>query len=138
MNLVQQAHPDLVRDEDHRRLRNEFMVRVILAYGEGDESTFEAFSDEWSLINGPIEEESIGDKLVRVIRRIADVRRRMNEIDTETGELKNSDDYSMVMQAEETRANGKDMVAEHVAQMDEHVAELGSNIDGIRDQLVAL
>lgn len=138
MNLVQQAHPDLVRDEDHRRLRNEFMVRVILAYGEGDESTFEAFSDEWSLINGPIEEENIGDKLVRVIRRIADVRRRMNEIDTETGELKNSDDYSMVMQAEETRANGKDMVAEHVAQMDEHVAELGSNIDGIRDQLVAL
>ncbi len=138
INLVKQAHPDLARDEDDQRRRNEFMVRVNRAYQEGDEAALRALADEWAGSGSSPGEESIGEQLVRVIRQIADVRRRMNEIDSEIGEVKNSDDYSLVMQAEEAKSDGRDLVAEHVARLDEHIQELSSKIDDISDQLNAI
>ena len=85
-----------------------------------------------------MEDKSIGEQLVRVIRQIADVRRRLIDVDAEIEEVRNSDDYSLVMQAEEARANGRDLIAEHVAQMDEHIEGLNPKIDAVRDELIAI
>ena len=138
INLVKQAHPDLSRDEEDRLRRTEFMVRVNQAYQDGDEAALQALADEWGAGGGPVEDKSIGEQLVRVIRQIADVRRRLIDVDAEIEEVRNSDDYSLVMQAEEARANGRDLIAEHAAQMDEHIERLNAKIDAVRDELIAV
>ena len=138
LNLVKQAHPDLARDEEDRLRRTEFMVRVNQAYQEGDEAALRELADEWEAGGGPVEDKSIGEQLVRVIRQIADVRRRLIDVDAEIEEVRNSDDYSLVMQAQEARANGRDLIAEHVAQMDEHIEGLNAKIYAVRDELIAI
>ncbi|MCZ7417750.1 MULTISPECIES: hypothetical protein [unclassified Streptomyces] len=46
--LMRKAHPDLVTDEDERRRREEFVVRVNRAYAEGDEAALDALAEEWA------------------------------------------------------------------------------------------
>lgn len=137
-DLVKKAHPDLAKDEEDRLRRNEFMVRVNQAYRDGDEAALQSLADEWATGGGPVEVGSIGDQLVRLIRQIADVRNHLGTVDSEIEALKRSEDYLLVKQAEEARSSGRDLIAEHAAQMNDHVEVLRSKINDLSDQLKAI
>ncbi|WP_406376826.1 hypothetical protein [Streptomyces sp. NBC_00647] len=53
--LVRKAHPDLAQDEDERKRRDEFIVRVNAAYARGDEPLLRELAAEWAA--GPTPEE---------------------------------------------------------------------------------
>ncbi|MFD9462809.1 hypothetical protein [Streptomyces sp. NPDC060027] len=53
--LVRKAHPDLAQDEDERKRRDEFIVRVNAAYARGDEPLLRELAEEWAA--GPTPEE---------------------------------------------------------------------------------
>lgn len=53
--LVRKAHPDLAQDEDERKRRDEFIVRVNAAYARGDEPMLRELAEEWAA--GPTPEE---------------------------------------------------------------------------------
>ena len=137
-DLIKKAHPDLGKDDDDRRRRHEFMVRVNQAYEEGDFVALQALSDEWATGAGGPEGESVGEQLVRLIRQISDVRSRLVSVDAEIESVKASDDYGLLQQAEEARLEGRDLTAEHVSRMDEHIEELKTKIEGIKEQLQAV
>lgn len=46
--LARKAHPDLAREEQDRRRREEFITRVNAAYGRGDEALLRELSEEWA------------------------------------------------------------------------------------------
>jgi predicted nucleic acid-binding Zn-ribbon protein len=138
LDLVKKAHPDLGKDDEDRRRRNDFMVRVNQAYQDGDANALQALADEWALGGDPAEGESIGDRLVRLIRQISDVRNRLATMDSEIENVKNSDDYLLVDQAEQARSQGRDLTSEHVARTEEHIAELKSQISDIKDRLTGI
>jgi predicted nucleic acid-binding Zn-ribbon protein len=138
LSLVKKAHPDLGKDDDDRRRRNDFMVRVNQAYQDGDANALQALADEWALGEDPAEGESIGDRLVRLIRQISDVRNRLATVDSEIETVKNSDDYLLVDQAEQARSEGRDLVSEHVARTEEHIEDLNSQIADIKDRLIGI
>ncbi|GAA2450088.1 hypothetical protein GCM10010273_34460 [Streptomyces lavendulocolor] len=46
--LARKAHPDLAREEQERRRREEFITRVNAAYGRGDEALLRELSEEWA------------------------------------------------------------------------------------------
>ena len=114
------------------------MVRVNRAYEEGDFAALQALADEWATGAGGPEGESVGEQLVRLIRQIFDVRSRLVSVDAEIESVKASDDYGLLQQAEEARLEGRDLTAEHVARMDEHIEELRSKIEDIKEQLQAV
>jgi vacuolar-type H+-ATPase subunit H len=133
--LVKKAHPDLGKDDDDRRRRNDFMVRVNQAYESGDATALQELADEWALGADAPEDASIGERLVRLIRQISDVRNRLFVADSEIESLKNSDNYLLVEEAEQARSEGRDLVAEHVASTEEHINDLKSQIADINDRL---
>lgn len=53
--LVRKAHPDLAQEEAERKRREEFLVRVNKAYGDGDTDALRELLEEWEA--GPREEE---------------------------------------------------------------------------------
>ena len=114
------------------------MVRVNQAYQDGDANALQALADEWALGGDPTEGESIGDRLVRLIRQISDVRNRLATVDSEIANVKNSDDYLLVDQAEQARSEGRDLVSEHVTRTEEHITELKSQIADIKDRLIGI
>ena len=137
-DLVKKAHPDLAKDEEDRQRRNDFMVRVNQAYKDGDEAALQSLSDEWMAGGGPVSGENIGDQLVRLIRQIHDVRNHLGTVDSEIDALKQSEDYLLVKQAEEARSSGRDLIAEHAAQMNDHVEVMRSKINNMSDQMKAI
>ena len=136
--LVKKAHPDLGKDDDDRRHRHDFMLRVNQAYRNGDASALQALADEWALGGDPVEGGNFGERLVRLIRQISDVRNRIVAVDSEIENVKNSEDYLLVNQAEQARSEGRDLIAEHVASTEEHVADLKSQIADIERRLTGI
>ncbi|MFI1656404.1 hypothetical protein ACH4ZU_16050 [Streptomyces sp. NPDC020472] len=58
--LARKAHPDLAREEDERKRREEFITRVNAAYARGDEALLRELSAEWEA--GPVPaEERLGE-----------------------------------------------------------------------------
>ena len=138
IDLVKKAHPDLGKDDEDRRRRNDFMVRVNQAYQDGDLSALQALADEWALGADAPEDASIGERLVRLIRQISDVRNRLLVTDSEIGSVKNSEDYLLVEEAEQARSEGRDLVAEHVSSTEDHINDLKSRIADINDKLTEI
>jgi len=138
IDLVKKSHPDLGKDDDDRRRRNDFMARVNQAYEAGDVSALQELADEWTLGGNAPEGESIGESLVRLIRQISDVRNRLAAVDSEIKIVKASDNYLLVEEAEEARSQGRDLVAEHVANTEEYINDLKVKIADINDKLTEI
>ncbi|MFE5295180.1 J domain-containing protein [Streptomyces sp. NPDC056632] len=58
-DLARKAHPDLARDEDERKRREEFITRVNAAYARGDEGRLQELSEEWAA--GPAPEVRLSE-----------------------------------------------------------------------------
>ncbi|MFD7979834.1 hypothetical protein [Streptomyces sp. NPDC059071] len=58
-DLARQAHPDLAREEDERKRREEFITRVNAAYARGDEALLRELSAEWAA--GPVPEVRLSE-----------------------------------------------------------------------------
>ena len=52
--------------------------------------------------------------------------------------MKASEVYGLLQQAEEAGLEGRDLIPEHVARMDEHIEQLRSKIEDIKEQLLAI
>ena len=59
----------------------------------------------------------------------------LGTVDSEIDALKQSEDYLLTKQAEEARSSGRDLIAEHAAQMNDHVEVMRSKINNMSDQL---
>ena len=138
IDLVKKSHPDLGKDDEDRRRRNDFMVRVNQAYEARDEAAIRSLADEWSVGADPADSDTVGERLGRLIRQIADVRSRMVTVKAEIESVKHSDDYLLVKQAEEAGLEGRDLTAEHVTLLDTDIDELKNKINNIKDRLLAM
>jgi hypothetical protein len=77
---VRMFHPDLVMDESEKVRRQVFLKRLNGAYGAGDEDGIRNLFDEWNSSPENVEGDGAGAQLVRVIRQIAQIQKRLNEI----------------------------------------------------------
>ena len=79
-NLAKIIHPDLALDANEKEKRHALMARLNEAYSAGDQNRLnklvEDFRDSPDLIVG----DSIGDKLVRAIRQIYQIKNRLIEL----------------------------------------------------------
>ena len=104
-------HPDLTTDERQRLTRQENMAKVNLAYGEGNEGKIQAILYEWKNSPESVEGEGTGATLVRIIRKIAQVEKRLQIIASEISELKASDFWQLMKKTKDEEKEGKDLLS---------------------------
>jgi hypothetical protein len=80
-------HPDLTLDGDEKRRRHHLMAEVNDAYARGDEEKIRAILRDWHASPETVQGDGPGAELVRVIRKIAQVERRLNSIVSEMDRL---------------------------------------------------
>jgi hypothetical protein len=69
--LARKAHPDLAREEDERKRREEFITRVNAAYARGDEALLRELSAEWEAGPAPAADRlSESEELSAVAREL--------------------------------------------------------------------
>jgi hypothetical protein len=80
---VKLMHPDLALTQHERQRRTELMIQVNLAYERGNREAIEKLIREYGEDPEAIVGEDVASRIVKMIRRIAQLRRRLGELQTE-------------------------------------------------------
>jgi hypothetical protein len=98
------------------------MAEVNRAYQDGDAARLQAILAEWEGSPEAVKGEGVSADLVRIIRKIAQVRGRLNEIKAKIAQLHESDLYKLMMKVRKAQQEGRDLLSEMMAQLNEQIA----------------
>ena len=121
--VAKRIHPDLTSDREDRTNRQQLMARANEAYERGDEPALTKLLNEYESSPEAFHGDGPGAELIRVIRRISQVRGRLAEIEAESQALLRSDLCQLRIRVEEAMQDGRDVLKEMVTKADEQIAE---------------
>ena len=134
--IAKHIHPDLAVDGEERIRRHELMAEVNSAYEKGDEIKLRAILDEWESSPESIKGEGTAAELIRVIRKIAQVEKRLHSIESEISQLEESDLYQLKIKVEKAEDEGRDLLAEMTSRVDEQIALANGRLNEITGESV--
>ncbi len=109
-NLAKIIHPDLALDAKEKEKRHDLMAKLNDAYSAGDQNRLnklvEDFRDSPDLIVG----DSTGDRLVRAIRQIYQVKNRLEELREERSKAELSELYVLREKSQAEMLEGRNMI----------------------------
>jgi hypothetical protein len=122
-DAAKRIHPDLATDENERARRNKVMADLNRAYANGDEARLQAILDEWE--GGPeaVKGEDIAAELVRIIRKIAQVRERLAAISREIAKLEESDLFKLRNKVKEAERQGRHLLEEMAQKVEVEISK---------------
>lgn len=126
--VARRIHPDLAVDEVDRARRQGLMADANRAYENGDEARLRAILEKYESSPESVIGEGAGADLVRVIRKLAQVKRRLSEIDTDVKGIMESDLFELKKKVHEGKVQGRDV-------LNEMVSSVNSRIDDRREVL---
>lgn len=121
-------HPDLTLDGAEKEQRHRLMAEVNEAFARGDEERIRAILRDWHASPESVQGDGPGVELVRVIRKIAQVERRLKAIAAELDQLRQGELFKLKQQVVEAQAGGRDLLKDLGEQLD-------GEIDRARDEL---
>ncbi len=120
--VAKTVHPDLANDEEDRARRQSFMAEANRAYQEGDEARLETIIHEWESRPESVKGDGVGAELIRAIRKINQVKQRLNTIEAEIDQLEGSELYQLKIKVEEAEGAGRNLLGEMATHLDEQIA----------------
>ena len=137
-DLAKRIHPDLSPDEQQLVRRTTLMAEANTAYRRGDAAGLERILNEWESAPEAVQGEGMAAELVRAIRMIAQVRRRLETIDTETAFLRQSDLHQLKLAVEDAQAAAHDLLAEMATELDARMLAAGRHLELLKsEELIA-
>ena len=116
-------HPDRATTDAERERRSKLMAQVNLAYERGDQATLEKLIVEFGEDPEAIEGVDVASKTIKATRRIAQLRRRMTEIEQELDALRQAEIFHLMSTVEEAESMGEDPLGELVQQLLQEIAK---------------
>jgi ABC-type phosphate transport system auxiliary subunit len=129
--VAKRIHPDLATDPLDRARREQFMADANRAYEEGDEARLRAILTEYEASPESVKGEGTAAELVRVIRKIAQVKKRLTKIDQELAELRNSELFALKAKVDRSTVSGTDLLKEMAEDLDVEIAILRERLKKI-------
>jgi len=116
-------HPDRATTEPERLRRTALMTQVNLAYESGDQKAIEKLIVEYGQDPEVIAGTDVASRIVKAIRRIAQLRRRLAEAQQEMEAQHQTDIFRLKTTIEETEAMGGDPLSDLAQQLMEELSE---------------
>ena len=128
---AKELHPDLTTDEEERARRQRAMAELNRAYEECDAERIRQILDQWRSSPEHVRGDDTAAQLVRVIREIAQVRKRLDAIKAEAEELARGELYRLKKQVEEATTRGQDVLAQIVKQLDDQIEQTKARLNEV-------
>jgi len=125
-------HPDRATSEPERLRRSALMAQVNLAYERGDQQAIEKLVSEYGQDPEAITGGDIASRIVKAIRRIAQLRRRMDELQREIDVVHQTEIFHLKQTIEETEAMGGDPLGDLAAQLMQQLSEQKIQLEMVR------
>lgn len=116
-------HPDRATTEPERLRRTTLMAQVNLAYERGDQQAIEKLVAEYGQDPEAITGGDVASRIVKSIRRIAQLRRRMEEVKREIDGMQQTDIFHLKQTIEETESMGGDPLGDLAKQLMQELSE---------------
>jgi len=120
--VAKRVHPDFTSDRSDRGKRQQLMAEANQAYECGDQARLAKILTDYECSPEAVDGEGPGAELIRVIRRISQIRSRATEIEAEVEELLRSDLYQLKARVEEAEKSGRNALKEMVERVEEQIA----------------
>ena len=117
-------HPDRATTDSERLRRTALMTQVNLAYERGDQQAIEKLVSEYGQDPEAITAGDVASRLVKSIRRIAQLRRRMGEVQQQLDDMQQTEIFQLKQTIEETEAMGGDPLGDLAKQLMQELSEL--------------
>jgi hypothetical protein len=127
--LARIIHPDLAGDPAERERRTNLMVAANLAYEQGDVAALERLLGDWERSPEAVTGGGALAELERTVRRITQVRARIDAIDEELAELEASAMGWLRRRTEKAAREGWDLLAHMVKELDRQILEAQVELD---------
>jgi hypothetical protein len=124
LDAAKLVHPDLGTNDADRARRTLWMVGVNDAYERRDAARLRSIIAEFQASPESVVGDGSGAELVRCIRRIAQVRRRLDAIEAELAEMTASSLFDLKSRVEQCEAEGRDLLDEMAAEIDAKIARV--------------
>lgn len=98
------------------------MAELNDAYARGDEEAIRAILRDWHASPENVTGDGPGAELVRIIRKVAQVERRLKTIAVELDRLRQGELFKLKQQVEDAHANGRDLLKDLGEQLDWEIA----------------
>ena len=132
---VKLMHPDLAISERERQRRTELMALVNLAYERGDQRAIEKLIEEFGQDPEAIVGEDVASRIVKTIRRIAQLRRRLSEVQQEIEAHQKTEIFQLRQTIEKAEAIGRDPLGDLVKQLMQKISERQIRLKAMRQQM---
>jgi hypothetical protein len=119
--VARRIHPDLTSDRDDRAKRQQLMAEANQAYERGDEAQLRKIFTAYDHSPEAFQGEGPGAELIRVIRRVSQVRGRLAEIEAELQGLLGSDLNQLKSRVDEAQNSGHNVLQDMIAKVDEQI-----------------
>ena len=116
-------HPDRATTEPERLRRTTLMAQVNLAYERGDQQAIEKLVKEYGQDPEAITGGDVASRIVKAIRRIAQLRRRMGEVQQQMDAMQETEIFHLKQTIEETEAMGGDPLGDLAKQLMQELSE---------------
>jgi hypothetical protein len=120
--VAKRIHPDLATDSEDRLKRQKLMAEANRAFEEGDEAGLRRILDEYESSPEAVKGEGAAADLIRVIRKIAQVNRRLLEIEKDVAFLKKSELFELKGKVDRAATEGRDLLKEMAKDLDAQIA----------------
>jgi len=130
---AKKIHPDLVINEKERQRRTKIMTKLNEAYQSGDAQRIEQILSEWQYDPENVTGEDIGSQIIKVIRKIAQIEKRIAAIEEETKMLKCAEIYALMEKVKESEKEGMDLLIQMSGYLDVQIDERKKYLDFLKN-----
>lgn len=116
-------HPDRATTDAERHRRTALMAQVNVAYGRGDQQAIEKLVKEYGQDPEAITGGDVASRIVKAIRRIAQLRRRLSEAQQEFEAQQQTEIFELRKTIEETEAMGGDPLGDLARHLMQELSE---------------
>lgn len=117
-------HPDRTLDPDEQKRRHHLMAEINAAHARGDEERIRAILRDWHASPDNVQGDGPGAELIRVIRKIAQVEKRLKTIAAEMEQRRQGEVAKLKQSVEEAQKNGRDLLKDLSDQLNDEIARL--------------
>lgn len=130
--VARKIHPDLGKDDADRERRTRLMAEANRAYEAGDEARLAAILAGWEDSPDSFDGADIAAQLARVVKRIAQVRARLDAISREVASVQERTLWQLKEKVEAAREQGRDLIQEIVDIVSEQIARERQRLNDVQ------
>lgn len=127
-------HPDRATTESERLRRTALMAQVNIAYERGDQQAIENLVAEYGQDPEAITGGDVASRIVKAIRRIAQLRRRLEEATQEIAGMEQTEIFQLKHTVEESEVMGGDPLGDLAQHLMQELSERKIQLEGIAQQ----